>query len=192
MIKGYIRVSSESQNEARQKESLKKEGCEAFYIDKSSGSSTNRPQLKKMLSELKKGDIIIVHDLDRLARSTVDLLQLVEEFKQQGASLRSVNDRWLDTTTENPFSELLITIFSGLAQYERKMIKQRQKEGVAIAKEQGKYKGRLKKYTKKHAGMNHAIELYKEGKYTVKEICEITKVSKSALYRELKGNFSKR
>lgn len=185
MIKGYARISSDSQNEARQMESLKKEECQKIYIDKVSGATTDRPQLQQMINELEEGDIVIVHDLDRLARSTVDLLQLIETIKNKKASLRSVNDKWLDTSTENPFSELLVTIFSGLAQYERKMIKQRQREGVAEAKKAGKYKGKVKKYTAKHAGMAHAIELYKSKEKTVKQICEITKVSRSALYREI-------
>jgi DNA invertase Pin-like site-specific DNA recombinase len=185
MIKGYARISSDSQNEARQIESLKAAGCTTIYIDKISGATTERPELQKMLQELEQDDVVIVHDLDRLARSTVDLLQLIETIRSKNASLRSVNDKWLDTTTGNPFSDLLITFFSGLSEYERKMIKQRQKEGVAEAKKAGKYTGRVRKYTDKHAGMKHAIELFKEGNKTVKEICEITKVSRSALYREL-------
>ncbi|MDO6654993.1 recombinase family protein [Anaerobacillus sp. 1_MG-2023] len=140
--------------------------------------TTNRPILNVLLDKVSEGDIIVVHSLDRISLTTVDLLQ--------GVALRSVKDFWFDMTDENPFSELLLTVLSGLSEYERKMIRMRQQECITQAKFKGKFKGKVKKYTAEHPGMNHAIELYEKGDSTVKEICAITKVSRSSFYRELK------
>jgi DNA invertase Pin-like site-specific DNA recombinase len=180
---GYARVSSIDQNQARQIKQLQEAGCEMIYQEKISGATLNRPELQKVLDELKPGDVLVVSDLTRISRSTRDLFDLVETIKNKGASLKSIKDTWLDTTEENPYSTFLLTVMAGVSQLERELIKQRQAEGVAIAKEKGKYKGRIKKYGDKHPGMKHAIELYKKGEHTVKEICEITRVSRSALYR---------
>lgn len=187
MIYGYARVSSVGQNLARQLESLKGAECEFIFKEKLSGATTERPELKKLLAKVKDGDVIIIHSIDRISRSTMDLLKLVEELKEKGVALKSVKDSWLDTSTDNPFSGLLLTIMGGLSQYEREVIKMRQKEGIELAKKNGKFKGRVKKYTEKHKGMAHALELYKEGSKTVNEICEITKVSRSSLYREVRN-----
>ncbi|WP_100408480.1 recombinase family protein [Bacillus solitudinis] len=185
-IYGYARVSSADQNLDRQISSLNNAGCEIIFEEKVSGVTTERPELKKLLATVKKSDMVVVHSLDRISRSTIDLLNLVDELKMKGVSLKSQNDTWLDTTNDNPFSEFLLTVISGLSQYERKMIKQRQREGIEVAKKKGKYVGRVKKYSDKHSGMNHAIHLYKQGDMTVKQICDITQVSRSALYREAK------
>lgn len=183
---GYARVSSVDQNLDRQRSSLKEDGCEMICEEKMSGATIDRPVLHDLLDKVNKGDIIVVHSLDRISRSTVDLLQLVDELKDQGVSLRSIKDTWFDMTDENPFSEFLLTVMSGLSEYERKMIRMRQQEEIKQAKFKGKFRGRVKKYTKEHPGMNHAIELYEKGDRTVKEICAITKVGRSSFYRELK------
>ncbi len=185
MIIGYVRVSTVEQNEARQIKQLKEAGCEKIYQEKISGATMDRPQLKKMIDSLQAGDIIVVSDLTRISRSTKHLFELVEIIKHKGACLKSIRDTWLDTTSENPYSIFLLTVMAGVSQLERDLIKQRQAEGVALAKEAGKYKGRTKKYIESHPGMNHAAELYKTGKYTVKQICQITNVSRSAFYRAI-------
>jgi len=185
MIYGYARVSSVDQNEGRQIKPLKESGCEKIFTEKISGATMERPELQKMLNLLQPGDIIIVSDLTRISRSSRDLFDLVEIIKNRGASLKSLKDTWLDTTTDNPYSTFLLTIMAGVSQLERDLIKQRQAEGVTLAKEAGKYKGRTKKYIESHPGMNHAAELYKTGKYTVKQICQITNVSRSAFYRAI-------
>jgi DNA invertase Pin-like site-specific DNA recombinase len=187
MIYGYARVSTQEQNLDRQLKQLKEAGCETIYKEKMTGATTKRPELQKLLDALQEGDIVIVSDLTRISRSTHDLFELVETIKEKGAALKSLKEPWLDTTSDNPYSAFLLTVMAGVAQLERDLIKQRQAEGVQIAKEQGKYKGRVKKYTEKHAGMAHAIALYREGKHTVKQICEITKIGRSSLYRELKA-----
>jgi len=183
MLIGYVRVSTQEQNEGRQVKQLKEVGCEVIFKEKISGATMDRPQLQKMLDSLQPRDIVIVSDLTRISRSSRDLFDLVEIIKNKGASLKSIKDTWLDTSTENPYSTFLLTVMAGVSQLERDLIKQRQAEGVVLAKEAGKYKGRVKKYTGNHSGMNHAIELYESGKYTVKQICDITTVSRSAFYR---------
>jgi DNA invertase Pin-like site-specific DNA recombinase len=183
---GYVRTSMEKQETERQIRALKEIGCEKFYTEKLSGKNMNRPEFEKMLDELQKGDVVIVSELTRISRSTQDLFWIAEQFKLKGANLTSLKERWLDLSDETPAGKLMFTIMAGIAQFEREMMILRQKEGIAIAKEKGKYKGRVKKYTEKHAGMNHALELYKVGDKTVKEICEITKVSRAAFYRALK------
>ncbi|WP_408640728.1 recombinase family protein [Salipaludibacillus keqinensis] len=183
---GYARVSSMGQNLDRQRSSLKEEGCELICEEKMSGATTDRPVLHDLLDKVSEGDIVVVHSLDRISRSTIDLLQLVDRLRGKGVALRSIKDSWFDMTDENPFSAFLLTVMSGLSEYERKMIRMRQQEGIKQAKFKGKFKGRIKKYTEQHLGMNHAIELYEKGDRTVKEICAITKVSRSSFYRELK------
>ncbi len=184
---GYIRVSSEGQNIARQKKSLKEAGCTEFYIEKLSGASMERPELQRMLEELNKGDTIIIHEISRLSRSTKDLLTIVEIIQSKGAGLRSVSDKWLDLSDDNPMSEFIFTIFSGLAQFERKMIKQRQKEGIEIAKSEGKFKGRKTKLIeggKEEQRMKAIIEAYQQGK-SINDIRTTFKVGTGTIYRLL-------
>jgi DNA invertase Pin-like site-specific DNA recombinase len=182
---GYCRVSSADQNPRRQIVQLEKIGCEVIYQEHISGASTDRPELQKMLNDLKEGDTIYVTDLTRITRSTRDLFELIEYIKGKGANLNSLKDHWLDLSEDNPYSQFLITVMAGVNQLERDLIRMRQREGIELAKKEGKYQGRLRKYHEKHAGMNYAIKLYQEGNMTVKQICDITNVSRSALYRAL-------
>ena len=182
---GYVRVSSEGQNPARQIEQLSEVRMDKIYEEKVSGASTDRVELQKMLEELKPGDIIYVTDLTRITRSSQDLFSLIKQIKGKKADLKSLKDTWLDLSEDSPYSQFLITIMSGVNQLERDLIRMRQQEGIEIAKKLGKYKGRVKKYHNEHPGMNHAIELYKSGKKTVSQICKITGISKASLYRKL-------
>ena len=135
----YIRVSTKEQNTARQEEAMKKLNVEKTFIEKISGKDTNRPQLKAMLDYIREGDTLIVESYSRLARSTQDLLSIVDELTKKKVIFISLKEN-IDTST--PHGKLMLTIFGGLAQFERECILQRQKEGIAIAKQQGKYKGR--------------------------------------------------
>jgi len=184
---GYIRVSSEGQNIARQKKSLSDNGCTEFYIEKISGASMERPKLNEMLDSLSMGDMVIVHEISRLSRSTKDLLTIVEVIKDKGAKLKSITDSWLDLSDDNPMSELLFTIFSGLAQFERKMIKQRQKEGIEIAKSEGKYRGKKTKLVeggKEEQRMKAILAAYKQGK-SINDIRMTFRVGTGTIYRLL-------
>lgn len=136
---GYARVSTDEQNEARQLAMFEKKGVNKYFIDKLSGKNTNRPQLKAMLDYVREGDTVIVSEYSRLARSTQDLLSIIQQLKDKGVQLISDKEK-LDTTT--PQGKLMLTMFAALAEFERDVILQRQHEGIAIAKKQGKYKGR--------------------------------------------------
>ena len=186
---GYIRVSSTSQNPSRQFRQLNEIGMDIIFEEKVSGAAKDREQLQKMLEDLQEGDIIYVTDLTRITRSTQNLFELIDLIRRKKASLKSLKDTWLDLSEDNPYSQFLITVMAGVNQLERDLIRMRQREGIELAKKEGKFKGRLKKYHKNHAGMKYAVKLYKEGGMTVNQICEITNVSRASLYRRLsEGN----
>ncbi|MGL5051336.1 MAG: recombinase family protein [Fusobacteriaceae bacterium] len=182
---GYIRVSSEDQNLARQKKQLLEIGMDIIFEEKISGATMNRLELQNMLKEIKCGDVIYVTDLTRITRSTHDLFSLIDFIRTKRANLKSLKDTWLDLDEDNPYSQFLITIMAGVNQLERDLIRMRQREGIEIAKREGKFKGRVKKYHNNHAGMNYALKLYREGEMTVKQICEITNISRASIYRKL-------
>ncbi len=135
----YVRVSTVEQNEARQIEALEKYMIDKWYVEKISAKDTNRPQLQQMLEFAREGDTIYVHDFTRLARSTKDLLDIVEHLKSKGIHLVS-NKESIDTST--PTGKLMLTFLAGIAEFERENLLERQREGIAIAKRNGKYKGR--------------------------------------------------
>ncbi|PGE94284.1 resolvase [Bacillus pseudomycoides] len=182
---GYVRVSSADQNPKRQLQQMKEFKVNIIYEEKVSGATQNRPELQNMLNDLREGDTIYVTDLTRITRSTRDLFELVDYIKNKKANLKSLKDTWLDLSEENPYSHFLMIVMGGVNQLERDLIRMRQREGIDLAKKEGKYQGRVKKYHEKHAGMNYVLKLYEEGNMTVKQICEITNVSRSALYRKL-------
>ena len=135
----YIRVSSQEQSEQRQIEAMKKHGIEKWFIEKISAKNTNRPQLKAMLEYVREGDIVYIHDFSRLARNTADLLKLVEDFSNRGITLIS-NKENLDTST--PTGKLMLTVIGAIYEFERAILLERQREGIALAVRAGKYKGR--------------------------------------------------
>ena len=135
----YVRVSTIEQNEARQLEALEKYDIEKWFTEKVSGKNTDRPQLQQMLDFAREGDTIYVHDFTRLARSTKDLLNIVELLKTKGVHLVS-NKENIDTST--PTGKLMLTFLAGIAEFERENLLERQREGIAIAKRNGVYKGR--------------------------------------------------
>ncbi|MGE7921343.1 recombinase family protein [Viridibacillus sp. NPDC093762] len=155
------------------------------FEEKVPGATKDREQLQKMLEDIQEGDIIYVSDLTRITRSTQDLFELIDNIRSKKANLKSLKDTWLDLSEDNPYSQFLITVMAGGNQLERDLIRMRQREGIELAKKEGKFKGRLKKYHKNHAGMNYAVKLYKEGEMTVNQICEITNLSRASLYRKL-------
>ena len=136
---GYIRVSTQEQNTIRQEVMMEQLGVEELYIDKASGKNTDRPQLKKMMEYVRRGDIVIVESISRFARNTRDLLNLMEQLSAKGVEFVSKKEA-IDTTT--PTGKFMLTVFAAVAELEREYILQRQRGGIAIAKEQGKYTGR--------------------------------------------------
>lgn len=138
---GYARVSTAEQHEERQLESFRtfREPIAKVFIDKCSGKNMERPQLKAMLAYVREGDVVVVSDFSRLARSTRDMLLIVQELSDKGVGLISLKEN-LDT--ETPQGKFMLTVFAALSELERDTILQRQREGIEIAKAQGKYKGR--------------------------------------------------
>jgi DNA invertase Pin-like site-specific DNA recombinase len=194
-IFGYARISTEEQNLERQLEALEKEGCHRIYSDTFSGAALNRPQLNELLEEVKEGDTIIIVDLTRFSRSTMDLFNLVDQLKEKGVFLKSIKDTWLDITSSNPYSSFLLTIMSAVSQLERDLTRQRMREGIAVAKKNGVYKGRAKTFTENNPRMKHALDLYESNpkEHTVKKVCQMTGISEATFYRnwrKRKVNFS--
>lgn len=135
----YVRVSTVEQNEARQIEALKSFGIDRWYTEKVSAKDTNRQQLQEMLDFAREGDTVYIHDFSRLARSTSDLLNLVETMQAKGITLVSCKEN-IDTST--PTGKLMLTMIGAINEFERANLLERQREGIAIAKREGKYKGR--------------------------------------------------
>lgn len=136
---GYARVSTQDQNLDRQRDLLLQNGCVRIYEEKVSGTKRDRPQLQLMLDTLREGDVVIVAELSRLGRSVRDLFAIVERINEIGAQIKSLKEPWLDTTT--PHGRLLFTFFSGISEFERDLIRQRTKEGMAAARARGRNGG---------------------------------------------------
>lgn len=136
---GYIRVSTEEQNPARQQALLRELGVDEIFLDKASGKNTDRSELKRMLDYVRRGDTVIVESISRFARNTRDLLDLIEHLTAKEVEFISKKES-IDTTT--PTGKFMLTVFAAVAELEREYILQRQREGIAIAKAQGKYTGR--------------------------------------------------
>lgn len=142
MKKGYMRVSTEEQNLARQKALMIKEGIDKVYQDKASGKSINRPGLELLLKELEPGDYVYVESYSRVARNASDLLHIINEVQQKGCFFVSNKEQFDTTSTTGRF---MITVLAGVAQMERELVLERQAEGIACAKKENKYKGGTRK-----------------------------------------------
>ena len=135
----YIRVSTVEQNEARQKEALKNYNIDKWFVEKKSGKDTNRPVLQELLEYIREDDTVYVEEFSRLGRSTADLLAIVQQIEDSGAQFVSLKENF---DTQTPAGRLQMTMMAAIAEFERAMILERQREGIAIAKREGKYKGR--------------------------------------------------
>jgi DNA invertase Pin-like site-specific DNA recombinase len=144
-IIGYARVSTNGQDLAGQIAELDAAGCTKVYREKASGAKTDRAELAKLLGKLDAGDVLIVTRLDRLARSTRDLLNTLDAVAKHGAGFRSLKDSWADTTT--PHGRLMLTVLGGLAEFERELIRSRTGEGRKRAQDRGVRFGRPQKLT---------------------------------------------
>lgn len=136
---GYIRVSTLDQNPERQLEHSK---VEKTFTDKASGKDTNRPALEELLDFVREGDTVVVHSMDRLARNLVDLRCLVQKITQRGIQIEFVKESLTFTGEDSPMANLLLSVMGAFAEFERSLIKERQMEGIALAKKRGAYKGR--------------------------------------------------
>ena len=183
----YIRVSSIEQNEARQLEAMKKYDIpkENYFVEKISGKNTNRPKLQELLATVQEGDVIHVHDFSRLSRSVADLLKLVEELTAKGVHLVS-NKENLDTST--PTGKLMLTMIGAINEFERTNLLERQKEGIAIAVKEGKFR-------KKPIDFDLFAKLDKEileGKLTVSAACEQLGVKSRKTWYNLRKEIAER
>src|SRR5215510_3304854 len=140
MLYGYARVSTDGQSLAAQDAALHAAGCGKIFAEKVSGARTDRVELAKLLKRLDQGDVLIVTRLDRLARSTRDLLNILDAISASGAAFKSLADAWADTTT--PHGRLMLTVLGGLAEFERELIKARTSEGRRRARDRGVRFGR--------------------------------------------------
>ena len=174
----YVRVSSVDQNEARQIESLKKYGIERWYIEKISGKDANRPKLQEMLEYVREGDTVHIHDLSRLARSTADLLVIVDLLSKKGVHLVS-NKENIDSST--PTGKLMLTMIGAINEFERTNILERTREGIAIAKREGVYKGR--KPIEIPDGWDEAIKAWQSGRITAFEVMNRLGLKPNTFYR---------
>lgn len=177
---GYVRVSSKDQNVARQVEALKgRVSEENILIDKVSGKDTNRPELQVLLGEhtLRSGDELFIKSIDRLARNTKDLLEIVDKLISKGVTVRFLdNDMAFDNT---PASRLILTMMGAVAEFERGVIRQRQAEGIEIAKEAGKFKGRQAKVS-----LHDKVKtLISAGEHTNEKIAELAGCGVATVYR---------
>lgn len=182
MIFGYARVSTVEQNLYRQIDALKEAGADEIIEEKMIGTKADRPQLNRLLDKLRTGDIMLVADLTRLSRSTKDLFDLVEKIEKKGANIKSLKESWLDTTT--PQGKLMFTLIAGISEFERELISQRTKEGLAAARARGRKGGRKEKLddTKKKA----IYDLYVQKNTRIMDICDMFEITKPTLYKVVK------
>lgn len=179
---GYVRVSSKEQNTARQETLMKQLNVERLYIDKSSGKNMNRQQLQAMLEFIRDGDIVVVESYSRLARSTKDLLHILEKLKSKNVQLISQKENF---NTSTPQGHLMLTFFAGLYEFERECILERQKEGIALAKAQGKYKGR-KPIEVDMDKFKTLYDKWKANKITAVYMMKQLGLTRSTFYRKIK------
>ena len=182
---GYVRVSTMEQHEERQKVELKEKAqVEKIFLDKLSGKDTDRPQLQAMLEFAREGDTVYVSEFSRLARSTKDLLDIVQRLKEKQVQVISLKESF-DTST--PAGELAMTMFAAIATFERKIMLERQREGIALAKAQGKYRGR--KEAKKPADWQNLVPKYQSREIaSVSELVRICGCSRPTIYKWLKSS----
>ncbi len=177
---GYARVSTQQQDFSRQLDMLQGYNCNEILTEKITGTKADRPELNRIKDKVREGDTLIVESFSRLGRSTRDLIELVEWFENKGVKIISIKENF-DTTT--PQGKLMLTVFEAFSQFERDLIAQRTKEGLASARARGRQGGRPRV---KDKSIEKALKLYNSRDYSIKEIVEMTGVSQATLYRYLK------
>lgn len=178
---GYVRVSTQEQNTIRQEVLMESLGVDEVYIDRMSGKNADRPELKKLMEYVRRGDTVIVESISRFARNTRDLLELVERLTAKGVEFVSRKEA-IDTTT--PSGKFMLTVFGAVAELEREYILQRQKEGIAIAKAQGVYKGRK---PIERPEFPQVVKLWHEGRITAVEAMRRLNMKPRTFYRRVKA-----
>lgn len=175
---GYVRVSTREQNTARQEEIMESLGVNRVYIDRMSGKDTDRPQLQEMLGFVREGDSVVVESISRFARNTKDLLELTEQLSSKHVQFISQKE---NIDTETPAGKFMLTIFGAVAELEREYIRQRQREGIEIARKQGKYTGRP---AKQPDNFGEVYSQWKREKITATYASKQLGISRSTFYRK--------
>lgn len=181
MIVAYLRVSTAEQNLARQLESIKAYEVERVFDEKITGKNTDRPKYKELMNFVRDGDTVVVTELNRLCRNTLDLYNTVAEFDKKGVKLISIKEGIIDTKT--PTGKMWFGLLAVLSEFERDNIKERQKEGIAIAKAEGKYKGRKEKVLDNEEIVMKAVI---EDKITVTKAAELLNCTRGTIYNKRK------
>lgn len=177
---GYVRVSTEEQNTARQEIMLRELGVDELFVDRASGKNADRPELNRMMNFVRRGDTVIVESISRFARNTRDLLDLVEQLTAKQVEFVSRKEA-IDTTT--PTGKFMLTVFAAVAELEREYILQRQREGIAIAKQQGKYRGRPPKV---YPDFERIAARWQKGEITAVQAMKQLGMSKTRFYERVK------
>ena len=177
---GYIRVSTQEQNTIRQEVLMQELGAEQVFIDRMSGKSMDRPELKRLMAFVRTGDCVIVESISRFARNTRDLLELIEQLQQKEVQFVSKKEA-IDTTT--PTGKFMLTVFGAVAELEREYILQRQREGIAIAKANGGYKGRN---PIQRAAFETIVTQWQNGEMTAVEAQRRLELTPSTFYRKVR------
>lgn len=177
---GYVRVSTEEQNTARQEIMLRELGVDELFVDRASGKNADRPELNRMMNFVRRGDTVIVESISRFARNTRDLLDLVERLTEKQVEFVSRKEA-IDTTT--PTGKFMLTVFAAVAELEREYILQRQREGIAIAKQQGKYRGRP---PKAYPNFERIAARWQKGEITAVQAMKQLGMSKTRFYERVK------
>ena len=177
---GYVRVSTEEQNTARQEIMLRELGVDELFVDRASGKNADRPELNRMMNFVRRGDTVIVESISRFARNTRDLLDLVERLTEKQVEFVSRKEA-IDTTT--PTGKFMLTVFAAVAELEREYILQRQREGIAIAKQQGKYRGRP---PKAYTDFERIAARWQKGEITAVQAMKQLGMSKTRFYERVK------
>ncbi len=175
---GYARVSTTEQNLDGQIRLLKEDGCETIFEEKISGARKDRPELEKLIAQLRPKDTVVVCKLDRLARSTKHLLDIVETLREKKSGFYSLGEPWADTTSHA--GKMIMTVFAGIAEFERDLIRERTGAGREDAMKRGVKFGRPKKLSTEQKKL--ALRLVQEGK-SVREIATTFNVNRSTIYR---------
>lgn len=177
---GYVRVSTEEQNTARQEIMLRELDVDELFVDRASGKNADRTELNRMMNFVRRGDTVIVESISRFARNTRDLLDLVERLTEKQVEFVSRKEA-IDTTT--PTGKFMLTVFAAVAELEREYILQRQREGIAIAKQQGKYRGRPPKV---YPDFERIAARWQKGEITAVQAMKQLGMSKTRFYERVK------
>ena len=178
----YVRCSTTEQNEARQLKMAEEQNAEKVFVDKASGKDTNRAAFKEMMAFVRAGDTVVVESISRIARNTRDLLSIVSELTEKGVEFVSLKEN-IDTTT--PQGRFMLTVFGALAELERENILERQREGIEIAKSEGKYKGR-KPIDYDEAQMKALCKKWRTGEITATAAMKELGLKPNTFYRRVK------